>query len=136
MILKARYHQRVALATTQRSQYPVPFRPHHAIAIGAITQLCTLCYMQKFALCKSIAVAQTLKAPADIVVQPNGNYKEIAPIYQCFYSAGYYVIWTFFVIPEISSGSIVTAYGSKGKTVDQCCPQAGLWCLGAARQIQ
>ena len=69
----------------------------------------------------SFAIAQTLKAPADIVVQPNGNYKEIAPIYQCFY-AGYYIIWTFFVIPEISSGSIVTAYGSKGRTVDESCP--------------
>jgi hypothetical protein len=69
----------------------------------------------------SFAMAQTLKAPATIGVQPNGNYKETAPIYQCFY-AGYYVIWTFVVIPQISSGAIVTAYGSKGKTVDESCP--------------
>jgi len=69
----------------------------------------------------SFAMAQTLKAPATIGVQPNGNYKETAPIYQCFY-AGYYVIWTFIVIPEISSGAIVTAYGSKGKTVHESCP--------------
>ena len=69
----------------------------------------------------SFAMAQTLKAPATIGVQPNGNYKETAPIYQCFY-AGYYVIWTFIVIPQISSGAIVTAYGSKGKTVHESCP--------------
>jgi len=69
----------------------------------------------------SFAMAQTLKAPATIGVQPNGNYKETAPIYQCFY-AGYYVIWTFIVIPKISSGAIVTAYGSKGKTVHESCP--------------
>lgn len=70
----------------------------------------------------SFAMAQTLKAPAAFVAQPNGNYMESAPIYQCFYSAGYYVIWTFFVIPEISSGKIVTAYGRPGKTVHESCP--------------
>jgi hypothetical protein len=70
----------------------------------------------------SFAMAQTLKAPADIVPQPNGNYMESAPIYQCFYSAGYYIIWTFFVIPEISSGQIVTAYGRPGRTVNESCP--------------
>lgn len=69
----------------------------------------------------SFAIAQTLKAPATVVAQGNGNYRESAPIYQCFY-AGYYVIWTFFVIPRISSGAIVTAYGSKGKTVQESCP--------------
>jgi hypothetical protein len=46
---------------------------------------------------------------------------ESAPIYQCFY-AGYYIIWTFFVIPEISSGKIVTAYGRPGRTVNESCP--------------
>ena len=66
-------------------------------------------------------MAQTLKAPAAFVAQPNGNYMESAPIYQCFY-AGYYVIWTFFVIPEISSGKIVTAYGRQGRTVHESCP--------------
>jgi hypothetical protein len=70
----------------------------------------------------SFAMAQTLKAPAAIVAQPNGNYMESAPIYQCFYSAGYYVVWTFFVIPEISSGKIVTAYGRQGRTVHESCP--------------
>ena len=69
-----------------------------------------------------IAVAQTLKAPAAFVAQPNDNYLENAPIYQCFYSAGYYVIWTFFVIAEISSGKIVTAYGRQGRTVNESCP--------------
>jgi hypothetical protein len=69
----------------------------------------------------SFAMAQTLKAPAAFVAQPNGNYLESAPIYQCFY-AGYYVIWTFFVIPEISSGKIVTAYGRQGRTVHESCP--------------
>jgi hypothetical protein len=69
----------------------------------------------------SYAMAQTLKAPATLVAQPNGNFKETAPVYQCFY-AGYYIIWTFIVIPKISSGAIVTAYGSKGKTVHKSCP--------------
>jgi hypothetical protein len=69
----------------------------------------------------SFAMTQTLRAPATFVVQENGNYKETAPIYQCFY-AGYYIIWTFFVISKVSSGAIVTAYGSKGKTVYESCP--------------
>jgi hypothetical protein len=66
-------------------------------------------------------MAVTLKAPASIVAQKNGNYMESAPIYQCFY-AGYYIIWTFFVIPQIESGTIVTAYGREGKTVNGPCP--------------
>ena len=69
----------------------------------------------------SFSIAQTLQAPAHVLVQSNGNYRESAPIYQCFY-AGYYYIWTFYVVPVIKSGSIVTAYGSKGKKVDQPCP--------------
>jgi hypothetical protein len=69
----------------------------------------------------SFAMAQTLKAPAVFIVQGNGNYKEAAPIYQCFF-AGYYVIWTFSVIPRIASGDVVTAYASKGKTVNRSCP--------------
>jgi hypothetical protein len=69
----------------------------------------------------SFAMAQTLKAPARVVSQDNGNYLESAPIYQCFY-AGYYIIWTFFVVPEISSGTIVTAYGREGRRVNQSCP--------------
>ena len=47
--------------------------------------------------------------------------QERAPIYQCFY-AGYYIIWKFFVIPEISTGKIVTAYGRPGRTVNESCP--------------
>jgi len=69
----------------------------------------------------SFAMAQTLQAPARVVSQDNGNYLESAPIYQCFY-AGYYIIWTFFVVPEISSGTIVTAYGREGRRVSQSCP--------------
>lgn len=69
----------------------------------------------------TFAMTQTLKAPARVVVQDNGNYLESAPIYQCFY-AGYYIIWTFFVVPEISSGTIVTAYGREGRRVNQSCP--------------
>ena len=68
------------------------------------------------------AMAQTLKAPARVVVQDNGNYVESAPIFQCFYAAGYYIIWTFFVVPQISSGTIVTAYGREGRRVNQSCP--------------
>jgi hypothetical protein len=61
------------------------------------------------------------RAGAAIVPQANGNYMESAPIYQCFF-AGYYIIWTFFVIPEISSGTGVTAYGREGKRVNESCP--------------
>jgi hypothetical protein len=69
----------------------------------------------------SFAMAQTLKAPAAVVAQSNGNYLESAPIFQCFYQ-GYYIVWTFFVVPEISSGTIITAYGRMGRTVNQSCP--------------
>ena len=67
-------------------------------------------------------MAQTLKAPATFVAQENDNYQERAPIYQFFYSAGYYIIWTFIVISRISSGAIVTAYGRPGRTVNEPCP--------------
>jgi hypothetical protein len=70
----------------------------------------------------SFAMAQTLKAPATFVAQENDNYQERAPIYQCFYSAGYYMIWTFIVISRISSGAIVTAYGRSGRIVHESCP--------------
>lgn len=69
----------------------------------------------------SFAMAQTLKAPAAVIAHANGNYLESAPIFQCFYQ-GYYIIWTFFVVPQISSGTIITAYGRKGKTVNKSCP--------------
>jgi hypothetical protein len=66
-------------------------------------------------------VAQTLKAPASVTKQSNGNYLEKAPIYECFYE-GYYYIWTFSVVPQIKSGSIVTAFGSRGRRVNTRCP--------------
>ncbi len=69
----------------------------------------------------NFSIAQVLKKPAKTVVQSNGNYLKSAPIYQCFF-AGYYIIWTFYVVPNIRSGSIVTAYGHKGRRVDQDCP--------------
>lgn len=69
----------------------------------------------------SFSIAQILKAPGHVVVQKNGNYRESGPIYECFY-AGYYYIWTFYVVPEIKSGSIVTAYGNRGKRVNKSCP--------------
>lgn len=69
----------------------------------------------------SFSIAQTVKAPAQVVVQSNGNYRDYAPIYQCFY-AGYYYIWKFYVVKGIASGSIVTAYGSRGKKVNTSCP--------------
>ena len=69
----------------------------------------------------SFSIAQTLKKPAGFVAQKNGNFLESAPILQCFY-AGYYIIWTFFVVPRIKTGDIVTAYGREGKRVNQSCP--------------
>jgi hypothetical protein len=69
----------------------------------------------------NFSIGAALKKPADWVVQANGNFRESALIYQCF-NEGYYVIWTFYVVPTIQSGTIVTAYGHKGKTVDQPCP--------------
>ncbi len=54
-------------------------------------------------------------------MQGNGNYLKSGPIYQCFY-AGYFIIWTFYVVPGIKSGSIVTAYGHKERTVNRSCP--------------
>lgn len=68
------------------------------------------------------SMRQTLKAPGKVIVQDNGNYREIAPIYQCFY-AGYYIIWNFNVISGIKSGTIVTAWGNKGKRVNTSCPR-------------
>jgi hypothetical protein len=53
----------------------------------------------------NFSIGAVLKKPADWVVQANGNFRESAPIYQCF-NEGYYVIWTFYVVPAIQSGSI------------------------------
>jgi hypothetical protein len=67
------------------------------------------------------SIRDTLLAPAKIVEQTNGNYVYSAPIYQCFY-AGYYYIWTFFVVRTINTGTIVTAYGREGRRVNESCP--------------
>lgn len=69
----------------------------------------------------SFSIAQVLLAPATWVVQKNGNFLESAPIFQCFFQ-GYYIIWTFYVVPQIRSGTIVTAYGREGRRVNQPCP--------------
>jgi hypothetical protein len=69
----------------------------------------------------NFSIAQVLKVPAHVVTQSNGNYRESGPIYQCFY-AGYHYIWTFYVVRTIVSGSIITAYGSRGKKINQPCP--------------
>lgn len=66
-------------------------------------------------------MAQVLKKPAKWVTQDNGNFLESAPIYQCFLT-GYYIIWTFHVVPKIASGTIVTAYGREGRRVNHPCP--------------
>lgn len=70
----------------------------------------------------SFSIAQVLKEPGSTIPQSNGNYLKSSRINQCFY-AGYYVIWTFYVVPGIKSSSIVTAYGHKGRTVHQPCPR-------------
>lgn len=69
----------------------------------------------------NFAISQVLKAPETFEPQDNGNYLETAPIYQCFFE-GYYYIWKFTVIPKISDGTIVTAFGHRGRKVDQPCP--------------
>lgn len=67
------------------------------------------------------SVGAVLLKPQKTTPQKNGNYRKYGPIYQCFY-AGYYVVWRFYVIVGIRSGSIVTAYGHKERTVDESCP--------------
>ena len=69
----------------------------------------------------NFSITQVLKKPATWVVQENGNFLESGPIYQCFFQ-GYYIIWTFFIVPQIQSGTIVTAYGREGRRVNQSCP--------------
>jgi hypothetical protein len=69
------------------------------------------------------SITQTLKAPEDIEYERrNDIYVHTGPIYQCF--PGYYVIWKFFVVTENDqSAKIITAYGSKIRTVNQNCPR-------------
>src|SRR5260370_26270923 len=69
----------------------------------------------------SFSIAQVLKRPANWVMQKNGNFLESAPIFQCFFQ-GFYIIWTFYVVPQIKSGTIVTAYGREGRRTNQPCP--------------
>jgi len=69
----------------------------------------------------NFSIGVTLKAPGKVVTQDNGNYVYSAPVYQCFYE-GYYIIWTFFVVRTIVSGSIVTAHGREGRRVNTSCP--------------
>jgi uncharacterized protein RhaS with RHS repeats len=69
----------------------------------------------------NFAIRTTLISPAVMIPQANGNFNISAPQYQCFY-AGYYYLWTFYVLAKISSGAIVTAYGHKVEKVNRSCP--------------
>jgi|HubBroStandDraft_1064217.scaffolds.fasta_scaffold04997_7 hypothetical protein len=76
----------------------------------------------------NFSIGAVLKAPADWVVQTNGNFRESAPIYQCFF-AGYYVIWTFYVVPTYPFRQHrhgVRAQGQNGRSAvslaDRRCP--------------
>jgi hypothetical protein len=75
----------------------------------------------------SFSIAEVLKVPAVFRKQSNGNFLESAPIYQCFYDedGGYFYVWTFTVIATITGakyGTIVTAYGHRGRRVNELCP--------------
>jgi hypothetical protein len=70
----------------------------------------------------NFSITQTQRAPASITFRAsNDTYTRAAPIYQCF--SDYYIIWTFYVVTTGDSrASIITAYGSKGQTVNSSCP--------------
>lgn len=70
----------------------------------------------------NFSITQVLYAPANITYrQANDTYTHSGAVYQCF--PDYYVIWTFYVVTaNDKSAKIITAYGSKGRTVNTSCP--------------
>jgi hypothetical protein len=69
----------------------------------------------------NFSIRQVLRKPQNTIQQENGNYKKYGPVFQCFIQ-GFHIVWTFYVIVGVHSGSVVTAYGHKGRTVDTPCP--------------
>jgi hypothetical protein len=70
----------------------------------------------------NFSISQVLLAPASITYRAsNDTYTHKGPIYQCFQNS--HAIWTFYVVTaNDQSAKIITAYGSKGKTVNSPCP--------------
>ena len=67
------------------------------------------------------SIAQVLKKPQVQFEQKNGTLFTEAPIIQCFPLQNYYILWSFFVIPTVRDGSIITALGrNKGRTPGPC----------------
>ena len=67
------------------------------------------------------SIAQVLKKPQVQFEQSNGTLFTEAPIIQCFFTQNYYIVWSFFVIPNAQNGSIIIAFGrNKGKTNGPC----------------
>ena len=67
------------------------------------------------------SIAQVLKKPQVQFEQSNGTLFTEAPIIQCFFTQNFYIVWSFFVIPNAQNGSIITAFGrNKGKTNGPC----------------
>jgi hypothetical protein len=68
------------------------------------------------------SIRQVLLAPASNTYRAsNDTYTHTGPIYQCFQNS--HAIWTFYVVTANDQpAKIITAYGSKGKTVDSPCP--------------
>jgi len=71
----------------------------------------------------NFSITQTLHTPASITYRESNNtYTHSGPIYQCF--PDHHIIWTFYVVTANDrSAKIITAYGSKGKTVNGPCPR-------------
>jgi hypothetical protein len=69
------------------------------------------------------SIRKILLKLAKIVDQKDrGTYLHSGPIYECFPTEGFYVIWTFYVPTAKRSGSITTAYGREGSHVEGNCP--------------
>jgi len=69
------------------------------------------------------SIAQVLKKPQVQFEQSNGTLFTEGPIIQCFPMQNFYILWSFFVIPNAKNGSIVTAFGRhRGRTNGPCPP--------------
>jgi hypothetical protein len=69
------------------------------------------------------SINKILLKPAAIKYQQDrGTYLHTGPIFECFPTEGFHIIWTFYVATAKRSGSIITAYGREGSRVEGDCP--------------